>query len=63
MNKLIKIQSFVRGAEIRDKIKLKGKAKIQNKNDFSFDNSMITPVVGNENNELQQKYNELIVNI
>ncbi len=65
MNKIIKIQSYVRGMEIRDKIKLRAKpkpkiAKKQKINEFSFDNN-ITKKVENCDIELQKKYNEIIV--
>ena len=63
MNKIIKIQSHIRGMEIRDKIKIRAKPKTskkQKKNEFTFDGKVIKKVE-NENIELQKKYNEIIV--
>ena len=64
INKIIKIQSFVRGMRMREKIKLKSKQK--NKN---LVNSKKTDLIENsltqeneEKNEIFQKnYNEIIV--
>jgi hypothetical protein len=64
INKIIKIQSFVRGMRMREKIKLKSKQKNKNlvnskKTDF-IENSLTQE--NEEKNEIFQKnYNEIIV--
>ena len=63
MNKIIKIQSHIRGMEIRDKIKLREKPKTSKKqkmNEFNYDDKIIKKVE-NKDIELQKKYNEIIV--
>ena len=63
MNKIIKIQSHIRGMEIRDKIKLREKPKTSKKqkvNEFNYDDKIIKKVE-NEDIESQKKYNEIIV--
>jgi hypothetical protein len=63
MNKIIKIQSHIRGMEIRDKIKIRAKPKTSNKqkkNEFTYDGK-VTKKVENEDIKLQKKYNEIIV--
>ena len=63
MNKIIKIQSHIRGMEMRDKIKLREKPKTSKKqkmNEFNYDDKIIKKVE-NKDIELQKKYNEIIV--
>ena len=63
MNKIIKIQSHIRGMEMRDKIKLREKPKTSKKqkvNEFNYDDKIIKKVE-NGDIELQKKYNEIIV--
>ena len=69
INKIIKIQSFVRGAEMRDKVKLKSRP-VNNRNQPTQnpDKSELiydyTSTQKNEENEIRfhTKYNEIIVN-
>ena len=67
INKIIKIQSYIRGMSMRDKIKLRGRPKNKNiktetvkKTEFSYENTINQKA--EENDEfLQKKYNEIIV--
>jgi hypothetical protein len=70
INKIIKIKSYVRGMEMRDKIKLRGKNKTKNSQTKStynpdknenYDNST-TPRIEENEMKLQTNYNEIIVN-
>ena len=70
INKIIKIQSYVRGMEMRIKIKLRGKNKTKNSQTKStynpdknenYDNST-TPRIEENEMKLQTNYNEIIVN-
>ena len=70
INKIIKIQSYVRGMEMRDKIKLRGKNKTKNSQTKStynpdknenYENSTTNRIKDNEI-KLQTNYNEIIVN-
>ena len=65
INKIIKIQSYVRGMGMRDKIKLNTRpknktAKPEKKADFSNDNT-ISQKAEESDEILQKKYNEIIV--
>ena len=67
INKIIKIQSYVRGMGMRDKIKIRARQKNKTpkpespkKADFSYDNTISQKAKENEEN-LQKKYNEIIV--
>ena len=69
INKIIKIQSYVRGAEMRDKIKLKSRhvnninksTETPDKSEINFQNA--TTLKNEEENEkIHPKYNEIIVN-
>lgn len=65
INKIIKIQSHVRGMEMRDKIKLRIKPKnfknkTPKKTQFIYENT-ISQKAENEDVEIQKKYNEIIV--
>ena len=67
INKIIKIQSYIRGMSMRDKIKLRGRPKNKNiktetvkKTEFSYENTINQKA--EENDEfLQKKYNEINV--
>ena len=76
LNKIIKIQSYVRGMEMRNKIKLKGKNKNKNINinknsqtkstynpdkNENYENTTTNRIEDNEI-KLQTNYNEIIVN-
>ena len=67
IKKIIKIQSNVRGMEIRDKIKLKGKNKqlikkenIQKTNEFTYEKN-ISKEIDENDLELNEKFERIIV--
>ena len=68
INKIIKIQSYVRGIEMRDKIKLKSRPKKLGKleekkepnTEFSYDNKITMKL--KENDLESNRFNEIIVN-
>ena len=68
INKIIKIQSHIRGMGMRDKIKLRIKQKNNKKSDnnlkkteFIYE-SQISQKIEEYDTEMQKKYNEIIVN-
>ena len=68
INKIIKIQSHIRGIGMRDKIKLRIKPKNNKKSDsnskkseFNYENT-ISQKIEEYDTEMQKKYNEIIVN-
>ena len=68
INKIIKIQSHIRGKGMRDKIKLRIKQKNNKKSDNNlkktefFYESQISQKIEEYDTEMQKKYNEIIVN-
>jgi len=69
INKIIKIQSHIRGMGMRDKIKLRIKQKNNQmsdknskKSEFNYENS-ISQRIEEYDTEMQKKYNEIIVNL
>lgn len=69
INKIIKIQSFVRGAEMRDKVKLRSRpvnnrnqpTENPDKSELIYDNTS-TPKIEENEFKCHTKYNEIIVN-